>query len=181
MATESINSSNLVNLFLSATGFVGGLTGLMTVWINYLNYSKDNIKLKVKVSKGMKIFTPGQKPDEKTYLVINVSNLGIKTVTVNKAVFVCLKRRGGGILSSSMLYGNQKLDEGKSLDYMAEDQDIDYSDINYVAVYDSVGREYKCYMSRWYIRFWYWFLNFTHIKRKLIEAPSKIIKSENIK
>lgn len=178
MATEPIN---LVNLFLSATGFVGGLTGLATVWINYLNYSKDNIKLKVKASKGMKIFIPGQKSDDKTYLVINVSNLGIKTVTVNKAAFVCLKRKGGGIFADSMRYGNQKLDEGKSLDYMAEDQDIDYSDINYVAVYDSVGREYKCYMSPWYLRFYYWFLDFSYIKRKPIKAPPKTSKSENKK
>lgn len=168
-----MTTETLIAILTSLTGLVGVITGFASVWFGYLSYFRDNAKVKVKAFKKMNTITPGVGSSEKTYLVINVANAGRRPVIVNKAAFVSLKSRGGGISSSSMMYGNQKLSEGKAIDYMMEDEDIDYSDVSHVSVYDSIGNEYRCYLTPWYRRFFYWFLDVTYLKRKPTQAPKK--------
>jgi len=167
------NSNSTIIVITSVTGLVGALTGLASIWINYLHYTRDNIKVKVKALKNMKTFIPGEKVDDTSYLIITAANAGRRPVTINKAAFVNLKIRGGAISSGSMMMGAQILTEGKAIDYMMDEADIDYDDISHVAVYDSVGNEYKYYLAPWYKRFLYWFLDITHIRRKPVEAPKK--------
>ncbi len=69
------------------------------------------------------------------------------------------------------MMGPHKLNEGKAIDYMIEEESIDYSDVSHVSVYDSIGNEYRCYLAPWYKRFIYWFLHVTYIKRKPLKAP----------
>lgn len=163
----------LLSIFISLTGLIGAITGLVSIWITYLNYSRDNIRVRVRALKGMKTFIPGvpSSSSEKTFLVITAANAGHRPVTINKAAFVCLKTRGGGISSDSMKLGAQELKEGKAIDYMMEDDDIDYSDVSHIAVYDSVGNEYRYYLAPWYKRFFYWFLDISYIRRKPVQAP----------
>jgi len=71
-----------------------------------------------------------------------------------------------------MRIGAQELKEGKAIDYMMDEEGIDYSDVSHVAVYDSVGNEYKYYLTPWYRRFLYWFLDITYIRRKPLKAPT---------
>lgn len=170
--------NNTVNVVVSLTGLVGAITGLAGVWITYLNYSKDNIRVKVRALKGMKTFIPGQSSSlsEKTFLMITAANAGHRPVTINKAAFICLKTRGGGISADSMRLGAQELKEGKAIDYMMEDDDIDYSDVSHVSVYDTIGNEYRYYLSPWYKRFWYWILDVVYIRRKPVQAPQTLKK-----
>lgn len=171
--------SSFVSIATSLTGLIGAITGLASIWITYLNYSRDDSKIKVRAFKRMSQMTPGVKLDKKTYLVISAANAGRRPITLNKAAFVSLKSFGAGISSSSMMFGHQKLEEGKSVDYLMEDEGIDYSDVCYVAVYDTVGNEYRHYLAPWYKRFVYWFLHITYLRRKPMRAPKKLKTSKS--
>ncbi len=168
-----------VTVITSITGLIGVITGLASVWFTYLNYSRDNVRVRVKAIKGMKTFIPGKRGSSKeSFLVITAANAGRRPVIINKAAFVNLKSRGAGISSSSMMMGAQELKEGKAVDYMIEEEGIDYSDVSHVSVYDSVGNEYRYYLTPWYIRFFYWFLDITYIRRKRLQAPKQTSKKK---
>jgi len=169
----------IVYVATSLTGLVGAITGLASVWFAYLNYSRDNVRVRVKALKGMKTFVPGQGASNESFLVITAANAGRRPVIINKAAFVSLKSRGGAISADSMRLGAQELKEGKAIDYMMDEEGIDYSDVSHVAVYDSVGNEYKYYLTSWYIRFFYWFLDITYIRRKPVKAPKAPTKKHS--
>jgi len=173
---DNSTSNMIVTVAASITGLVGAITGLASVWFNYLNYSRDNVRVKVKALKGMKTFSPGKGSSKENYLVITAANAGRRPVIINKAAFVSLKSRGAGISSSSMIMGNQELLEGKAIDYMMDEDGIDYSDVSHVAVYDSVGNEYRYYLAPWYRRLFFWFLDVTYIRRKPLQAPKSPVK-----
>ena len=168
---DSSIPNTFITIILSLTGLFGAITGLMSVWFTYLNYSRDNARIRVRALKGMKTFAPGEGSSKESYLVITAANAGRRPVIINKAAFVNLKSHGAGISSSSMLYGNQELGEGKAIDYMIEEEGIDYSDVSHVSVYDSIGNEYRYYIAPWYKRFFYWFLDVTFVRRKPLKAP----------
>ena len=171
------NISLITTLILSVTGLIGAITGLVSVWIMYLNYSKDNLKVKVKALKRMQSFTPGVKGSmsEKSYLVIKAANAGKRPVIIEMAAYVSLKRIGGGISSDIMSEGPSTLKhEGDAVTYLMEDADIDYDDVNYVVVYDSIGNEYRAYLAPFHKRLYYWFLHVTYIRRKPTKAPTRL-------
>jgi hypothetical protein len=153
----------IVSIITALTGLVGAITGCIGMWISFKSYSKDNVFLRVKFQKNMSTFIPGQadSTSKKTYLIINVANIGRRSVTIVKAGYVNLKTLGGSITVDSIKSGPRKLDEGQSTDFMVYEDKIDYSDINYVAVYDSVGNEYKAYMASRIQRFIFWLLKLT--------------------
>lgn len=164
---------NTILLITGITGLIGAITGLASILITYLNYSRDNYNIKVKALKGMKTFSPGQKDDKKTYLIITATNIGRRPITVNKAAFVGLTYQGAGVSASSLMGKPNNLEEGKSIDYLIEEDELDYSDISHVVVYDSMGNEHRFYLTPWYIRFYYWFLHITYVKRKPVKAPQR--------
>ena len=175
---DSSTSASLTTLVTSITGLIGVITGFASIWFTYLNYSKDNVQIKVKALKGMRTFSRETGSSKESYLVITAANAGRRTVIINKAGFVNLKSRGGAISSSSMIMGAQELNEGKAIDYMMDEEGIDYSDVSHVVVYDSVGNEYRYHLATWYTRFFYWFLDITYLRHKPIEAHKSPAKQK---
>src|SRR3989344_8314022 len=97
---DSSTSASLTTLVTSITGLIGVITGFASIWFTYLNYSKDNVQIKVKALKGMRTFSRETGSSKESYLVITAANAGRRTVIINKAGFVNLKSRGGAISSS---------------------------------------------------------------------------------
>jgi len=146
----------------------GGLTGSISLLVTILAYYRDRAAIKITIAKDQRIIhgeLMGYEPN-KIYMIMTVSNYGRRPVTINKAGCIYLKHIGGFIFSDSMR-GSKELKEGRSVDYAAEQDSIDFSDIAFFTAYDAIGNVYKLAYSSWLIRFWYWLLNITNIKTKV--------------
>ncbi len=101
-----------------------------------------------------------------TGTLLKVINKGRRPFTVETAGYVFLKKNGGAILGDSMRRGAVELTEGKSITFLAGQESVDFSEINYFAVYDAVGNVYKKYIAPFYKRLFYWLIHVLYIKRK---------------
>lgn len=157
------SSIKLVDL----VAFWGAITGTISLIVAYFTYRRDNINLKVDMKKGWLVYNSPIHDPKESQIVISVYNKGRRPVTIIKAGYVYLKMSGGVILSDSMIYGSCELTEGKSKDYLIKESDVEnFSEISYFAVYDAVGNAYKRYANPFYKIFFYWFIFFTHLKKK---------------
>jgi len=147
--------------------FWGAITGTASIVVAYFTYRRDAVKIKVDVKKGWRVMhSPDYDPNE-DQVIIDVSNKGRRPVTITSVGYVFLKREGGVILSDSILFGSRELAEGKNTHYLMTQSKVeDFSEINYFAVYDAVGNDYKKYVTPAYKRFLYWLIFTLHIKRK---------------
>jgi len=81
---------------------------------------------------------------DKDYIVITVINKGKRPVTISKVGYISKKGKGKhGILTDSFFRGSRELTEGKSTDYLIEQDLLDLSKIKYFVAYDLTGREYR--------------------------------------
>lgn len=174
--TTSINSS--VTLTTDLLAFLGSVAGTFALAVNYLTYRRDRSDIKVEIMKDRKIYNSPQYDPNKTYFVISAKNIGRRRVTINQAGWVFLKKNGGVIYSDSMIYGPAELEEGKSKDWVVGQDDVDFSEISYFAVYDAIGNTYKKYVASWYSRSFYWFLDKTKIRRKPFKK-SELVKESS--
>jgi len=92
------NTTIIVSIAIALTGLVGAITGFASVWFAYLNYSRDNVKIRVKALKNMRTFVPGGESSKESFLVITAANAGRRPVIINKAAFISLKSGVGQFL-----------------------------------------------------------------------------------
>ena len=155
--------------FTTSTDFLaiwGGLTGTLGLLISYFNYKRDKADIKLVITKDWKVMnSPIHNPNE-IYISLDVLNKGRRPVTITKAGYVFLRQKGGAILSDSMIYGSKELTEGKNVQYLVKQSDVDFNEISYFSAYDAVGNTYKKYITPFHKAFFYWFLDVTKIKRK---------------
>jgi hypothetical protein len=146
--------------------FWGAITGTAAIVFSYLNYRREGIQVKVDVKKDWKVLhSPSHDPNE-LYTSLSIYNKGRRTVIITKAAYVFLKVNGGAILSDSMIYGSKELKEGKVVEFLMKQSQLDFSDIEYFAAYDAVGNTYKKNYAPFYKRYFYKFLHVTRIRKK---------------
>ena len=89
---------------------------------------------------GLYNITYPYKPDV-DYFDITVINRGRIPLTITK-VALMLKKAWYYIITES-LYGGRELKEGKSTDYLVEQDLIDFSKLLYIFIYDATDKVYK--------------------------------------
>ena len=147
--------------------FWGAITGTASIVVAYFTYKRDTIKIKVDVKKGWRVMHSPDYDPEEDQVIIDVSNKGRRTVTITTVGYLFLKKEGGVVLSDSIIFGSRELSEGKNTHYLISQKKIeDFSEINYFAVYDAVGNEYKKYIASFYKRFFYWLIFKLRLKEK---------------
>ncbi len=155
-------------IFSDLIAIWGGVTGTLGLVISYFAFRRDRAAVSIEILKNMQVAGPITHPYKKgrDYISFKVANKGRRPFTIEKAGYVFLKKNGGAILNDSMRQGAVELTEGKFTTYLIEQKSVDFSDINYFAVYDVVGNTYKKYVARFYERFFYWLMHTLHIRRK---------------
>lgn len=146
----------------------GAITGSIAIYLNYLSYKRDRAHIVISVQRDMKVIhgEPSYDPN-KIYTCVNVANRGRRTITITGVGYVYMTKRGGAVLSDSMLHGSRELHEGKSADFLAETaQPDDYSEIAYFWAKDATGVQYRKYVAPFYKRSLYWLLDITRIRKK---------------
>jgi len=149
----------------------GALTGTIALLIHYFTYLRDRADIHITIQRKRRIINTPQYDPNKLYTCINVANRGRRTVIITKVAYIYMTKRGGAILSDSMIYGSRELGEGKSADLLMEDDDKEFRQIAYFSAFDATGKEYRKYISPFYTRFWYILLDLTGIKRKPWVSP----------
>lgn len=151
----------------------GAITGTVSLMIGIFTYFRDASKIKLEFKSGWQVKNSPQYDPNELYSSLTVSNIGRRPVTIVKAGYIFLKKNGGAILSDSMIYGSKELLEGKNVDFLLKEKDMDgLSEINYFVAYDAVGNTYKKFVSPIYSRFLYWLLHVTHVRRKTDVSPN---------
>ncbi len=165
-----MDPNNLPSRGLTLTDIVafwGALTGTLSLTIGYFSYKRDSLKIEVDIKRGWRVMNHPEYDPEKDYAVITVSNKGRRPVLITRVGYQFLKKGGGVILADSMRKGSRELTEGKSTEYLIEDKELeDFSEICFFAAYDGVNNAHIKYISPFYKRLFYWFLDFSHLKRK---------------
>ena len=155
--------------------FWGAVAGSLGLFIHYLTFKRDRANIRLLIKTGYNVINSPQHDPKKVYTVITVSNKGRRVVTINSVGFVYLKKKGGAILSDSFQSGRIELGEGKSHDYLIEENLVDPREISYYAAYDAVGNTYKKYEAPFFKRIFYWFLYVTRLGYK---RPNKGISGK---
>lgn len=113
--------------------------------LSLFTYLRDSIKVKVEVSWNMTPHNLPQYDQNKLYMVITVTNVGRRTVYVNKA-HIKLPNKQGDILINESIKG-QRLSEGDPpATYLVEQDELLYhskilSSLR-VTIFDSTGKMY---------------------------------------
>jgi hypothetical protein len=111
--------------------------------IQLLNYINNRVNIELSYKKNYKV-EGGNYDSNKTYLILTVRNKGKRPVTIQKVGYLSKKDFQHGIFIDSLIKGPRELLEGKSIDYIVDQEEVDFDKINCFVAYDQVGREYKC-------------------------------------
>lgn len=150
------------------TGTAGVFIALFSLYISYLIYKRDRADIKLEFEKDRQLIGAvlhGYKRNT-DYVCLSVLNKGRRPVTISKAYAGLLRETGGFIFPDSMIRGSHELTEGKRIDFLSEQEGIDFSDISYFEATDSVGNKYRLNHASWLRRFFWWFLDVIYLRKK---------------
>ncbi len=115
--------------------------------LKILEYKRDGANIVLKCETDQYIIAKGgQNPykDKVKHIVITVMNKGRRPVTITKVAYVSKNKKDKqGIFADSFLPGFRELTEGKSTQYIAEQDKIPLGDIKYIVAMDTTDRKYK--------------------------------------
>jgi hypothetical protein len=188
MDFSKLSTSDWIAITGGIAGVLGGLAGILgaivsgiAAYITWLMFKRDRADIKLQFDKDREIIGPsvklrGYKPNT-LYIYLSVINKGRRRITIDNTGVKYLKLKGGFIFSDSMIYGSRELNEGKRVDYLAEQNDIDFSNISSFYAKVSIGNTYIKNYAPFYKRLFYTFLDKTHLRIKLspikIKAPTQ--------
>ena len=125
---------------------VSTITGSVQLW----HFFRDRARIKLTVQRNMEIIGG---PVHRTGLtIVRVSNLGRRPVTITTVGAQRLFPDTHIVIPECNPQLPHELTEGKSLMAIIPPCDLDFSRIDLWEAYDAVGRPYRLYVARWYVR-----------------------------
>lgn len=129
----------------------GAIVATITLLILGFNTWRDRARIKVSAKCGWRIFGPSPIPydQSKDYIGITVINKGRRSVTITKAGLKLKKGKHEWLIAAdSMMYKQRELTEGKSCDFLIEQEQVDLNNIDYAWACDATGKTYKGKVSK---------------------------------
>lgn len=109
---------------------------------------KDKAKVKITLSKNMEILPSEPETVGKSFIVIDVANIGRRPITITHVGFYEIGKKEGGLLGDSFTKGPREIHEGKSTSYLMDQSLIDIKKLKTVIAIDATGKTYKKKISR---------------------------------
>ncbi|PIV22907.1 MAG: hypothetical protein COS40_05060 [Deltaproteobacteria bacterium CG03_land_8_20_14_0_80_45_14] len=133
-----------ISISAEAVAWYAAIVSTLALIITFLKYWSERINVVVKCKSNWRVIGGGSiYAPNKDYVVVTVINKGKRPVTIQNVGFVSKNKKDEkGILSDSLL-GPRELKEGKSTDYLIEQDLVDLKKIKYFVAYDLTGRAYK--------------------------------------
>jgi len=120
-------------------------TGLLI--IEFLRFWRERVNLVLKCKANCRLYgtaTTWPYRADKDYIIITVINKGKRPVTIQNVGYVPKNKKDkSGILHDSLARGSRELTEGKSTDYLLQQDLVDLTKVKYFVAYDLTGRMYK--------------------------------------
>jgi hypothetical protein len=104
---------------------------------------RDRQRLKITMQPNMRSFGETGYREDKLYLMVTVSNVGRRPVTIEAVGFNQRRRAGDLLLSDSTRQGSKEITEGKSAIYLVEQDGFPFTNLKHVIVRDATGRVWK--------------------------------------
>lgn len=134
-----------ISISADVVAWYAALVSTGMFFFEFLKYRRERVHVALECKLNYRIYGAGsQYAEGKNYIIIKVINRGIRPVTITTVGFITKnKEEGNGILSDSVRSGSRELTEGKSTDYLMEQDSVVLDKIKYFVAYDMTGREFK--------------------------------------
>jgi len=133
-----------IEISASSAAWYAAVVATLSFIFSAYNILRDRARIILKYQKNMQIHSTTLYRSDKNYFVITVINKGRRAVTITKAgCRYRQKEKAWSIASDSFFYGSRELGEGKSTDFLIEQDLIDFNRLLFIWACDATGRVYK--------------------------------------
>lgn len=134
-------STSIVAWYAAVVGTFGAI-----VWA--YSVLRDRAKVKIQVRPNMKVFPGNTTYGDETYVIVTVTNVGRRPITITHVWFETPNRADKKtLLADSLGHGSRELAEGKWADYPCVQSQLSTS-LRYVCASDSTQREHRKRLPR---------------------------------
>lgn len=132
-----------ISITAGTVAWYAALISTTLLILRILEYCRERTNIVLKCVANRRVIG-GSYEEDKYYIVITVINKGRRPVTIQNVGYISKNKKDEhGILSDSLLRGSRELAEGKSTDYLLEQDQVNLEKIKYFVAYDLTGRLYK--------------------------------------
>lgn len=137
-----------INITADMVAWYAAIVATASAFILGYSVWNDRSKVKIKISKNMKIYPPDRGEEDKRFIMIGVANAGRRPITITHVGFYEIGKKEGGLLGDSFTKGPREIQEGKSTSYLMDQSLIDIKKLKTVIAIDATGKTYKKRISR---------------------------------
>ena len=141
-----------IEISASTVAWYAAIVATLSAIASIHSILRDRPKLRVEVRPNRKVYPKGTCYGDKTYIVVTVTNVGRRPITVTEVLYETPKKTDMKIsLADSYRSGSRELGEGKQADYLCVQAELPAA-VRYVCVLDSTGRMHRKHLSREVLR-----------------------------
>jgi len=132
-----------ISITAGTVAWYAALISTTLLILRILEYCRERTNVVLKCEANHRVIG-GSYEEDKDYIVITVINKGRRPVTIQNVGYISKNIKDKhGILTDSLLKGSRELAEGKSTNYLLEQDQVNLEKIKYFVAYDQTGRQYK--------------------------------------
>ena len=133
-----------VEITAEVVAWYAAIVATIAALVSLLNAWRDRARIQVSVNSRMSMFPEDPGEEGKSYTLITVSNRGRRPLTVTHVWFEIQKETNPRLLvADSLKKGPQEVTEGKAVQYIVQETDVDLCACKYVCVSDATGRTFR--------------------------------------
>jgi hypothetical protein len=137
-----------IEISASTVAWYAAIVATLSAIVSAYNILRDRAKLKIAVRPNMKFYPEEPPYGDKTYVVVTVTNVGRRPITVTHVWFETPNKADEKmLLADSVKHGSREIGEGKWADYPCVQDQLPAS-LQYVCVSDSTGRTHRKRLSK---------------------------------
>jgi hypothetical protein len=138
----------VINLEISApvVAWYAAIVATFALVVNAYSVWRDRPRLRVRISRNMKIIPPDD-PNDPKYYSITIANPGRRPITITHVAFT-QKEGDTMLLGESVTQGHREILPGHNTIYLVEQDPINESNLEYLLVYDGACNKYRYRASR---------------------------------
>jgi hypothetical protein len=123
------------------------IVATLSVFLSILKFWRDRAKIKITLSKNMSMYPSEFGDENKTFMVVDIANIGQRPITITKVGFETTTDKDI-LLADSLKKGARELNEGKSTSYLTDESQISFEKLTTIIVFDATGKKYKRKVSK---------------------------------
>lgn len=138
----------MIRLEISApvVAWYAAIVATFALVVNAYSVWRDRPRLRVRITRNMKMVPPDH--GDPSYYCITIANPGRRPITITHVGFTMKEGENDILLGESVRDGNREILPGHNTDYLARQDMIDESNLQYLTVNDGALNEFRYKVSR---------------------------------